>query len=515
MMEKYDVHSIKDKLKKCLGIVPSSMPTLTEALLTSIKKLDEPMQLALIGKISSSKSTLVNAILGKNELMQTGQKEVTYNVGWLKYGDPESDIIVHYKNGSAPQRKKRREFVDLSVNTGSDIEKIRYLEVFDDNEILKEINIIDTPGLDALRGKDTQNTLDFIQEVRPDAVIMLFTHSVAENTLEVVRQFNAGTNLTPLNAIGVLTKIDVLWQETIPRLQSAVSIGQKIVSSKMRKDENLRRTLFNMYPVSSLLFLASETMDEKDVDDIKKAYMDSADSLKKALTSVAKFLADDNLCISQCRRKELIAKLGLYGISLIVKELDESLSAGIGELKQVFYRESGAETFMKILRNHFASRSKLIKLESVFQLLGQTMQEIRSQRRISADLTALSIIEQRVSDIFSSLVFEHLQYEMLNRIYAGELIVEESVRTEFCTICGEYGTSAPERLGLPCGTEVNVLVKHSLLRENFWRKEIALEPDPEERAWMNVMLKSYTLLRQQLQANWQQYMQTKAFLFNE
>ena len=40
------------------------------------------MQLAIIGKISSSKSTLVNAILSKDEPLPTGQKEVTFN-GWL------------------------------------------------------------------------------------------------------------------------------------------------------------------------------------------------------------------------------------------------------------------------------------------------------------------------------------------------------------------------------------------------------------------------------------------------
>ena len=73
-------------------------------------KLLEPMQLAIIGKISSSKSTLVNAILGKDHVMATGQMEVTYNVGWLKYGDPESDIIIHHKDGSEPTRKSPSEF---------------------------------------------------------------------------------------------------------------------------------------------------------------------------------------------------------------------------------------------------------------------------------------------------------------------------------------------------------------------------------------------------------------------
>ena len=82
----YDTQSIAKGLHGIMQMIPSSsMNALYCKLEDGIKRMDEPMQLAIIGKISSSKSTLVNAILGKNEIMTTGQKEVTYNVGWLKY----------------------------------------------------------------------------------------------------------------------------------------------------------------------------------------------------------------------------------------------------------------------------------------------------------------------------------------------------------------------------------------------------------------------------------------------
>ena len=74
------IDGIKSGLSDCLQLAQSpAMKRLRDVISASIQKLDEPMQLAIIGKISSSKSTLVNAILGKNELMSTGQKEVTYN----------------------------------------------------------------------------------------------------------------------------------------------------------------------------------------------------------------------------------------------------------------------------------------------------------------------------------------------------------------------------------------------------------------------------------------------------
>ena len=203
MEEIYDTQSIAKGLHGIKQMISSSsMNILYRKLEDGIKRIDEPMQLAIIGKISSSKSTLVNAILGKKEIMATGQKEVTYNVGWLKYGNPDSDIIIHHKDNTPVSRKSPKEFAMWSTQSqNSGLDNISYIEIFDDAEILKEINIIDTPGLDALRGKDSQNTLDFIQKVRPDAVIMLFTKSVSENVLDIVHQYNAGSSFNPLNAI--------------------------------------------------------------------------------------------------------------------------------------------------------------------------------------------------------------------------------------------------------------------------------------------------------------------------
>lgn len=199
------------------------------------------MQLAIIGKISSSKSTLVNAILGKEELLPTGQKEVTFNVCWLKYGDPRADVVIHHKDGSPERRVPRAQLDALATIEGGNLDNISYIEIFDDSEILRSINIIDTPGLDALRNKDSQNTLDFIAHVRPDAVIMLFTHSVSDNVLDIVRQFNAESAFSPLNALGVLTKIDVLWQETIPRVKSALEISKKTVKGLTKRNPMLKR----------------------------------------------------------------------------------------------------------------------------------------------------------------------------------------------------------------------------------------------------------------------------------
>lgn len=517
MQPEYDTCEIKAGLEACLQLAQAPvMKGIATAVKNAVGKIDEPMQLAIIGKISSSKSTLVNAILGKDELMSTGQKEVTYNVGWLKYGDPDSDIIIHYKDHRPPSKRSRKEFERLSVDiTHSEIDNISYIETFDDSEILKDINIIDTPGLDAKREKDSQNTLDFISKVRPDAVVMLFTHAVAENTLDVVRQFNTGASFNPLNAIGILSKIDVLWQEKIPRDESALRIGRKMVDNRKRKDAMLAKTMFDIYPVSALLYLAATTVTDSDIDNIRAACESDAISFGKSLNSMPKFLSAPETPMGIEERKALAGKMGLYGIWLIMQRFKNGEPVGIADIRQMFLAESGARDFKKSLYNHFGSRAKLIKIESIYQHLSQEIKKARAVVRTASEASLLANVEQKISDVFSSLVHEHKEYNLLNRLYAGDLQLDDEVASECRNLCGESGSSAPEKLGMPPGTAPSELLNQALAKERHWRKEIALEPDPEEREWMNVILKSYANLRQRISAMTYQYEQSKHFLFNQ
>lgn len=513
MTGQHDIESIKEGLRECLALAtPRSLAPLAEALKASLTKLDEPMQLAIIGKISSSKSTLVNAILGKDGLMSTGHKEVTYNVGWLKYGPTDSDIIIHYKDSRPAARKSVAEFANLSVLTSdAEIDNISHIELFDDSEILREINIIDTPGLDALRGKDSQNTLDFISKVRPDAVVMLFTHSVAENTLEVVRQFNAGAQFNPLNAIGVLSKIDVLWQETIPRTGSALAIGRRMVANRMKRDPMLRRTLFNLYPISALLYMASATLTDDEVNMIARALAEAPEEFARALNSMPRFLGEAAFSLTEAERRQLADKLGLYGIYLIMRALKNGEAASAAAMRPLLFAESGAKEFSDTLHNHFGSRAKLIKTESVYQRICQEITKARASVRDQAEQQLLANIAQRIEEVFSSIIHEHNEYEMLNRIYDGTLQLDAETAHEFCRLCGEEGDSASARLGLAAGSSIEAVEAAALAGERRWRRELALEPDPAERQWMRIILKSYSLLRHQIAVMKYQYERARAF----
>ena len=127
----------------------------------------------------------------------------------------------------------------------------------------------------------------------------------------------------------------------------------------------------------------------------------------------------------------------------------------------------------------------------------------------------INLIEQRISDTFSSLVQEHKEYELLNRIYCNEIDLEEDVVEEFRRLCGEFGSSAPERLAFEVGKcSVQEMIERASERELYWRKELNNEFDPDEKDWMRTILASYSSLRHKLKVMDYQYNQANAFLFN-
>ena len=129
-------------------------------------------------------------------------------------------------------------------------------------------------------------------------------------------------------------------------------------------------------------------------------------------------------------------------------------------------------------------------------------------------LQILTTVQQKISDIFALLVYEHGEYELLYKIYNNEIELDDDVRSEFINLCGEHGTSAPERLGMKPGTEVDVLINTAQERERLWKKNISLEPDPEERLWMKIILSSYIRLNSKIKKSAYQYEQAMAFLYN-
>lgn len=266
---------IYNKIEKCLlacTLLSDKHPQLTHihAAIENVRiRMTEPMQLAIVGRISSSKSTLVNAILGKPEVVRTGHEAETFNVSWLKYGDDKSPITVHFKDGNKVN-VSREQWAQWASHAGEESlkTKVAYIEVATSDEMLKHINIIDTPGLDATSKVDSENTKQFLKQVNPDAVVFLFTKSLTEDSLKLINEFQMSDvsnsySITPLNSLGVLSKPDLNW--SIINRVDVVEVSSTAISRTLTSRDDVRRALFRVLPVSALMGLASANISEDDI----------------------------------------------------------------------------------------------------------------------------------------------------------------------------------------------------------------------------------------------------------
>lgn len=484
----------------------------------SIVRLSQPMQLAIIGKISSSKSTLVNAILGASEIVRTGQMEETFNVSWLKYGDSQNPIKVVFKDGhtsNVPSSEWMRWTSHQEENVLK--EQVKFIEVPYNNDILKEINIIDTPGLDALSQIDSKNTISFLKEVHPDAVIMLFTKSIAETTMSVLQDFqnvgNDSFNLSALNAIGVLAKADTMWNP-FNNGQDVIEQGNRVVNTTLYdKYPEVRKSLFLILPVSSLMGLASSTLSDEDIAKIQHLVKIDSDSLLEMLSSPDFFLDEEyDVDLSVTERKSLYNKLGLYGIFVLTETIKRNKDATPDFLKETLRSKSGFDKLFLTILSHFGGRATLIKSQSI---LKEILKEITRAKSCSTGVAYNAISEVENAIVMTLLsMHEYKEWEYLSKYYEGKLEIDNAIASEFIALCGERGYSATDRLNQESYSSASDLENIAINRALYWQKQynIISDIEPETGNFYKVIISSYNKLIKEIREASLEYDRAKAML---
>lgn len=178
------------------------------SLLDAIVGLESPLQIMVMGAFSTGKSSFVNALLGEN-VTAVEALPTTAVITKLTYGDNEN-VSVYFQDDTK-KIYPTEEFVRMTNENESSWssirEKISYVERTLTLEMLKKINIIDSPGLEA-KDVHTKITRKFIN--RADVVFWMFS---AENTgtgTELKAIEDLDSRLLP---IAIVNKMDTLDEE--------------------------------------------------------------------------------------------------------------------------------------------------------------------------------------------------------------------------------------------------------------------------------------------------------------
>ena len=125
--------------------------------------------------------------------------ETTYNLNWLRYG-PQQQLVVHWVDERPPAVFSFDALVELTKRTAlsADARRIRFVEVFSPNDILRQVEIIDTPGLASSHGADSAKTEALLrlcdettvyEASEADAIILVFQRSIHEADQTVLERF--------------------------------------------------------------------------------------------------------------------------------------------------------------------------------------------------------------------------------------------------------------------------------------------------------------------------------------
>ena len=336
---------------------------------TSIRQLDELFLLVVVGEFNSGKSAFINALLGQ-PVLEEGVTPTTTRIHLLKHGDTTGRMAA----------ESAVEVITAPL------------------DLLREINIVDTPGTNAIHREHEAITQEFV----PRSDMVLFVTSADRPFTESERVFLQGIRDWGKKVVVVVNKIDILeTSEDVEKVESFIA-------------DNVRTLLGfkpEIFPVSARQALRAKL---------------SGDGT--GLMAASRFEALERYIVATLDEKERI-RLKLLNPVGIGLRLGGQYLAAIGErlglLKEDFatiedieaqlalYREDMARDFRYRLSDvenvlyEFESRGieffdDMMRLARIFDLINKPKLKAAFQRQVIGDVP--HVIEGRVAAVIDWLV---------------------------------------------------------------------------------------------------------------
>lgn len=457
------------------------------------------MRVAIVGPIKAGKSTVMNALL-RECAVPMGPVEKTFNVNEFKYGAIPG-ILVHFKNRNKPsEHLSYQRLAELTERgEGEFLRSIAYIEVTHPSAILKILRLIDTPGLWSYYDTDSRNTLERIgldpedlsrrtqeEATRADAVLYLFEQGISAQDHAVMNKFlgSAGQSVTPINAIGVFTKIDTLWPAIEEPLEKAREMAREFIN-----DRRVRAVFYQVYPIAGQLALGAHTLTDEEflhlIELARTPWERLNGYLKKSYERIACKEAPE-VPLAPALRRALLERLDRYGVWLACRLIQQQSITEKAELTARLLEYTGFNELLNTVTRHFGNRSYLIKLGPILQTIKSECVRARALAERFADET-LGKCEQIEADEAGLR-----ELDVLRSYYHTTLALSEGEVEWLLQATGEYGHSLRQRLGLVADASIDTIATVAAERVSHWRrKEDNLLGSREERLAAATLARCY------------------------
>jgi serine/threonine protein kinase len=425
-------------------------------------RLDEPLRVAIAGKVKAGKSTLLNGLVGE-ELAPTDASECTKIVTWYIDGLTYR-ATLHLRNGTQRPTAFSRESGAIDVELqGERADDVDHIVVEWPSSALSELSLIDTPGIASISTGISARTQQFMlaegeQEGQADAVIYLMRHLHPSDVrfLEAFHDDRFGKT-NPINAIGILSRADELAGGQEGALDAAAKVARRYC-----QDPQVRRLCQTVIPIAGLLAQASATLRQSEYNLMARLAGLPQDTLDMLLASADRFIDGDLVAnVVSTDREMLVRRFGLYGVSQSITMIRQGTVDSAPALAQRLLEMSGLSELRRVLITQFAGRRDVIKAQAALQAVEQRLRASPPP----ADREGLLFELERLRS--TAHVFAEIQLFAAIRSSAIGFRDDELTAVE-CLLGGE-GYSPATRLGLPPTAEPELIRSTLYGKIQQWR----------------------------------------------
>ncbi|MFY1631883.1 dynamin family protein [Solwaraspora sp. WMMB335] len=361
------------------------------------RRLDEPLRVAIAGRLKAGKSTLVNALIGRR-VAPTQVGECTRIVTQFRYGTADRVDVVRRDGSRASLPLDPAGMIPQRL--GVPRAQIAFVDVTLTSDHLRQLTVIDTPGLSSASAGVSESAQRFLFAADPggaggtaatgggadgsdrgdpdttapfdagidddsvgavsgaEAIVYVFTQSVRDDdvrALEAFRSASARLSSNPINSVGLFNKVDKLV---------AGGTDPWPVAGPLATDQTrvLRRVVSDVVPVVGLLAETTEAGRLTAADcEALRALAAMAPAQRTVLMASVDLFVDRDCPVPRRQRQRLLALLDLYGVGFAVAQLQAAPQLASGDLVRALYAASGFPRLRHTLDETFQWRTDAIK----------------------------------------------------------------------------------------------------------------------------------------------------------
>jgi Dynamin family len=463
------------------------------------RRLDEPLRVAIAGRLKAGKSTLVNALIGRR-VAPTEVGECTRIVTQFRYGTADRVDVVR-RDGSRSSLPLDDSGM-IPQRLGVSRHDIAYVDVTLTSDHLRELTVVDTPGLsstntavsagarrflfsDATAPIDDDIDDDSVGAISgAEAIIYVFTQSVREDdlqALEAFRSISARLASNPINSLGLFNKVDKL----VAGVADPWPVAGPLAGDQSKV---LRRVVSEVVPVVGLLAETTEAgrLTAADCEALRALAQQPQGERAVLLASVDLFTSRE-CSVPREQRERLLRLLDLYGIGFAIAQLAAQPQLASGDLVRMLFQASGFPRLRHTLDQAFRWRTDAIKagwaLSSLEKLASHT------ERPYDREL-----LRDAIERVLQQPEYHRLRLlEVAQLVSTGSVELPEPMEQELTRLA--LSSDPQWILGLPAAT-TEQLVKAAREAANRWRVYAVAGATPAQSRVALVAHRGFFLLSQ-------------------